>query len=106
MNEIDDHDKDVEVPLSTDVKQGRRNFLKGSVAAASAGLAAGAVPGLASATPKESSGSIWRPATTASCRSQANGLGSSYRSRNLQPPDPCPLNLCSSANQAQTRTRA
>ena len=49
MNKRDDHDKEVETPQSTDVEQGRRDFLKGSVAAAGAGLAAGAVPGLAAA---------------------------------------------------------
>jgi len=54
MNKRDDHDKDVETPQSTDVEQGRRDFLKGSVAAAGAGLAAGAVPGLAAAAAAES----------------------------------------------------
>jgi len=50
----DDHDKDVEMPQSTDVEQGRRDFLKGSVAAAGAGLAASTVPGLAAAAAAES----------------------------------------------------
>ena len=46
MNKGEDHDKDVEMPQSTDVEQGRRDFLKGSVAAAGAGLAAAAtMPG-------------------------------------------------------------
>jgi len=54
MNKRDDHDKDVETPQSTDVEQGRREFLKGGVAAAGAGLAAGAVPGLAVAAAAES----------------------------------------------------
>ena len=49
MKKRDDHDKDVEMPQSTDVEQGRRDFLKGSVAAAGVGLAAGAAPGLAAA---------------------------------------------------------
>ena len=53
MNKRDD-DKDVETPQSTDVEQGRREFLKGGVAAAGAGLAAGAVPGLAVAAAAES----------------------------------------------------
>ena len=49
MNKRDDHDKEVETPQSTDVEQDRRDFLKGSAAAAGAGLAASTVPGLAGA---------------------------------------------------------
>ena len=49
MNKRDEHDQDVEMPQSTDVEQGRRDFLKGSAAAAGAGLAASTVPGLAAA---------------------------------------------------------
>jgi hypothetical protein len=33
MNKGDDHDKDVEMPQSTAVVQGRRSFLKGSAVA-------------------------------------------------------------------------
>ena len=54
MNKRNDHDKEVETPQSTDVEQGRRDFLKGSVAAAGAGLAASTVPGLAAAAAAES----------------------------------------------------
>jgi len=50
MDKRDDLDKDVETAQSNDVVRGRRDFLKGSVAAAGVGLAAGAVPGLAAAS--------------------------------------------------------
>jgi len=64
MNKRDDHDKDVETPQSTDVEQGRREFLKGGVAAAGAGLAAGVVPGLAVAAAAESDAKAATKGTT------------------------------------------
>ena len=54
MNKGDDHDKDVEMLQSRDVEQGRRDFLKGSAAAAGAGIAASIVPGSAAAAAAES----------------------------------------------------
>ncbi|MGB5297199.1 MAG: MBL fold metallo-hydrolase, partial [Thiogranum sp.] len=65
MNKRDDHDKDVETPQSTDVEQGRREFLKGGVAAAGVGMAAGTVPGLAVAATAGSDAKAATKGTTA-----------------------------------------
>jgi hypothetical protein len=54
MTRKDDHTTGVETSASDSVEQTRRDFLKGGVAAAGAGLAAGALPGLTVAAAAES----------------------------------------------------